>query len=114
MVAEARRRFDTVAGLAFEQTDGRTVPPGPFGLVLLVDSMPYVVQAGLADTVVAGAAAALADKGALVVLNLAYGRTPAEDGATAEQWAAAHGWALSISRPFSLWDAAAYVWRPPI
>ena len=114
MVAEARRRFDTVAGLAFEQTDGRTVPPGPFGLVLLVDSMPYVVQAGLADTVVAGAAAALADKGALVVLNLAYGRTPAEDGATAEEWAAAHGWALSVSRPFSLWDATAYVWRPPI
>ena len=114
MVAEARRRFGAVAGLAFEQTDGRRVPPGPFGLVLLVDSMPYVMQAGLADAVVAGAASLLADAGALVVLNLAYGRTPAEDRADAERWAAAHGWALSVSRPFSLWDATAYVWRPAI
>ncbi len=111
MVAEARRRYGGVPGLRFAQTDGRTVPPGPFGLVLLVDSMPYVVQAGLADRVVAGAAAALQRGGALAVLNLAYGRTPAEDRAEAHRWAATHGWTLSVGKPFTLWDAAAYIWR---
>ncbi len=111
MVAEAQRRYAAIPGLRFDQTDGRTVPPGPFGLVLLVDSMPYVVQAGLADTVVAGAAAALRPGGALVVLNLAYGRDKAEDQADATRWAARHGWALSVSQPFTLWDGTAYVWR---
>ena len=111
MVAEAQRRHAGMPGLHFAQTDGHTVPPGPFALVLLADSMPYVVQAGLADTVVAGAAAALQPGGALVVLNLAYGRDPAMDRAEAERWAALHGWALRIDRPFRVWDGVAYVWR---
>ncbi len=110
MVAEARRRY-AIPGLRFEHTDGRTLPPGPFGLILLVDSMPYVVQAGLADDVVAGAADALQPGGALVVLNLAYGRSPAEDQADAARWAALHSWTLSISQPFTLWDGTAFVWR---
>ena len=111
MVAEAKRRHGGTPGLHFAQTDGRSVPPGPFGLVLLVDSMPYVVPAGLAETVVAGAAAALRPGGALVVLNLAYGRDPATDCAEAGRWAAKHGWSLTVQRPFSLWDATAFVWR---
>ena len=113
MVAEARNRYGGVPGLQFEHTDGRTVPPGPFGLVLLVDSMPYVVQAGLADSVVSGIAAALRPGGGtLAVLNLAYGRGAGEDRAQAERWAASHGWELSTGRPFTLWDGAAFVWRP--
>ena len=111
MIAEARRRFGTQAGLRFNHTDGQVVPPGPFDLVLLVDSMPYVLQAGLADTIVGGAAAALRPGGALVVLNLAYGRPAAEDRADAGRWAAAHGWTLEASHPFSLWDGQAFVWR---
>lgn len=111
MVAEANRRHGGTPGLHFTQTDGRSVPPGPFGLVLLVDSMPYIVSAGLAETVVAGVAAALRPGGSLVVLNLAYGRDPATDRADAGRWAAQHGWSLTVQRPFSLWDATAFVWR---
>ena len=111
MIAEAQRRFGAVAGLRFAQTDGQALPTGPFGLVLLVDSMPYVLQAGLADAIVGGAAAALRPGGALVVLNLAYGRDAAEDNVDAERWAAAYGWQLSVSRPFALWDGQAFVWR---
>ncbi len=111
MVAEAQRRYGGLAGLRFAQTDGSSVPPGPFDLVLLVDSMPYVVQAGLADAVMAGAAAALRPGGAVAVLNLAYGRSPEEDRADAARWAAAHRWTLDIGRPFTLWDGTAYIWR---
>ena len=111
MVAEARRRFGRVPGLRFAQTDGRTMPSGPFGLILFVDSMPYVVQAGLADAVMAGAAAALQPGGAVAVLNLAYGRSPADDRADAERWAAAHGWTSAKSQPFTIWDGVAYTWR---
>lgn len=106
MVAEARRRHPS---LRFAQSDGAHVPPGPFGLVLLVDSMPYIIQAGVADAVVAGIAAALQPGGALVVLNLAYGCTDAQNDAVAARWAARHGWRVAASRPFRLWDGAAYV-----
>ncbi len=111
MIAEAQRRHTGVPGLTFAHTDGRTVPPGPFGLVLLVDSMPYVLQAGLADEIVSGAAAALRAGGALVVLNLGYGRPAAADRADAERWANKNGWALSLGRPFELWDGAAFTFR---
>ena len=111
MIAEAQRRHGGVPGLQFAHTDGQTIPPGPFDLVLLVDSMPYVLQAGLADQVVAGVAASLRTGGALAVLNMAYGRDPGTDRGDAERWAARYGWSVSISRPFSLWDGAAFLWR---
>ncbi len=65
MVEEARRRHGGVPGLRFATTEGERVPDGAFDLVLLVDSMPYVHQAGLAEAIVAGVAAALRPGGAL-------------------------------------------------
>ncbi len=111
MVAEARRRHGAIPGLRFAETDGRRLPDDSFDLVLLVDSMPYVHQAGLADAIVADVAGSLRPGGALVVLNLSYGRDPAVDGADAARWAAAHGWSLAMARPFRLWDAASFVFR---
>ena len=73
--------------------------------------MPYVIQAGLASDIVAGAARALRPLGALVVLNLAYGLTGPENQALAAQWASGHGWALSVDRPFMLWDGVAFIFR---
>jgi SAM-dependent methyltransferase len=108
MVTEARRRHPA---LRFEVSDGTALPPGPWDLVLLVDTMPYVLQAGLADAVVAGAFAALRPGGAVVVLNLSYGRDADADWADAARWAAPWGAELSCSRPFRLWDAAAFVFR---
>ena len=113
MVAEARRRYGTLPGLRFAATDGSGLPPGTFDLVLLVDSMPYVHQAGLADGMVAGVAAALRPGGSLVVLNLSYGRDAAADAADAARWAVSHDWALTMGRPFLLWDGAAFVFRSP-
>ena len=112
MIAEAQRRHADRPELTFAVTDGQTLPPGPFDLVLLVDSMPYVLQAGLADGVVALAAAALSPAGALVALNLSYGRSRSQDVLDAERWAAQAGWSLQASHPFKLWDGAAFVWRP--
>ncbi len=111
MVAEARRRHAGLAGLAFDQTDGRSVPPGPFDLVLLVDSMPYVLQAGLADAIVDSAIAALRSPGALAILNLSYGRDLAADGADMQRWAARHGLVAAESQPFRLWDGRAFLLR---
>ena len=108
MVAEARRRYPQ---LAFAQSDGSTLPPGSWDLVLMADTMPYVLQSGLADALVAAAMARLAPGGALAVLNLSYGREPADDAADATRWAAQHGATLACSRPFSLWDSSAFVFR---
>ncbi len=108
MVAEAQRRHP---GLSFHLSDGRTLPPGPWELVLLVDAMPYVLQAGLADAMVASGLGSLSRGGAMVILNLSYGRDPADDRRDAARWAAAHGASVTISRPFTLWDGTAFVFR---
>ncbi len=113
MVAEAQRRHVGLGNVRFSVSDGRTIPTGVFDLVLAVDSMPYILQAGAADAVMAEAAANLAPMGALAVLNLSYGRTPAEDHADACRWAEDSGLSLTVAgaRPFTLWDGNAWVWR---
>lgn len=116
MVAEARRRHAAVANARFETTPGAdlaALPAAAFDLVLAVDSFPYIVQSGLAPIHVEGAARALRPGGALVVLNLSYGRGPEADRADAAAWAAAHGLALEQAgtRPFALWDGSAWVLR---
>ena len=111
MVAEATRRHGDNPLLRFEVSDGSTVPAGPFDLAILVDSMPYILQAGFGDAVFAGIARALRPGGATVVLNLSYGRTVAADQAVAERWAADHRMRVTIGWPFDLWDAIAFVFR---
>ncbi len=49
--------------------------------------------------------------GAVVVLNLSYGRDLASDMDDARRWAERHGWAASHSQPFTLWDGQAFVLR---
>ena len=120
MVAEARRRCAGIEGLRFEATGGRDLdglPPASLDLVLAVDSFPYVIQAGegVAERHVAGAARALRGGGALVLLNLSYGRDLAADRADAAAWAGRHGFAVEADgdRPFAIWDAVAFVLRRP-
>lgn len=111
MIAEARRRHAAIPGLRFEVTDGHSVPEGPFALVLLVDSMPYIHQAGLADAMIGDIAGALQPGGALAILNLSYGRTDEADRADANAWTARYRLELAIARPFKLWDSTAFVFR---
>ncbi len=113
MVAEARRRYGGDPRLRFAVTDGQPpgdLPAGGFGLVLAVDSFPYLIQSGLADAHAEAGAQCLRPGGALVILNLSYG---ADASARLPGWCAAFG--LSVeqagTRPFSLWDGAAFVLR---
>jgi SAM-dependent methyltransferase len=119
MVAEARRRHaGRLPNVRFETTPGRdlaALPARAFDLVLAVDSFPYLVQAGVAEAHVAGAARALRPGGALAAVNLSYRRDPDGDRADAARWAGAHGLALEVAgaAPFALWDGAAFVFRRP-
>jgi SAM-dependent methyltransferase len=111
MITEARRRHGGVDGLHFEVAQGDTVPQGPFDLVLMVDSMPYIHQVGLADRMMAQATAALTPGGTVIVLNISYGRPVTSDRQDAERWAKDLQLTLAVSRPFKLWDGTAFVFR---
>ncbi len=113
MVAQARQRHGGDPRLRFDVTDGqapRHLPAGGFGLVLAVDSFPYLIQSGLARAHVQAAAACLRPGGALVILNLSYG---ADASGTLQGWCEALGLSLEQcgTRPFALWDGAAFVLR---
>ncbi|WP_084698475.1 class I SAM-dependent DNA methyltransferase [Muricoccus aerilatus] len=118
MLAEARARCAPWPHVRLAHTTGQDLDglaAHSLDLVLAVDSFPYVVRLG--PTVVArhveGAARALRPGGALVVLNLSYGRGVAADVAEAREWGTAHDLALDVAgeRPFALWDGLAYVLR---
>ena len=114
MIAEARRRHD-VPNLRFAQTKGVAIdlPRASLDLILAVDSMPYLVQAGIADAHVADARRLLRPGAALVVLNLSYRGDGEIDRADAQAWAATFDMMLVVAgdRPFVTWDGAAYVFR---
>jgi len=111
MVAEARRRCASLSHLRFERTEGRDLEgvDGPFDLVLAVDSFPYMVQAGVAEAHVAGAARRLRTGGALAILNLSYRGDDGADRADLLRWAGAHGLEVTLAgaRPFRIWDGTA-------
>ena len=115
MIEEARRRHGTVANLRFAVA-GAAGPWSDADLVLFVDSMPYLVQAGVSGEGFAEAARVVRPGGAVVVLNLSYRTDPAVDAATAAGWAERSGLALGVCavRPFRLWDGAAFVWRAAV
>lgn len=116
MVAEARRRHPE---LRFRQTSGEgleeLVGSQSFGLILIVDAFPYLLQAGhcIARRHIHNAARSLEPHGALVIMNLSYGADPAADVATVSRWAAGEGLhrEMAGARPFTLWDGAAFIFR---
>ena len=112
MIAEAARRH-SAANLRFAKSDGECAidrPAGSLDLVLAVDSLPYLVQTGIARSQVGEMRRVLRPGGHLVVLNLSY-RGDEADAADAQSWAADLGYDLRArgARPFKLWDGAAYV-----
>ena len=113
MVAEARRRHGRDPRLRFEVTDGQPpshLPAGSLGLVLAVDSFPYLVQSGLADAHAEAAAQCLQPGGALVILNLSYGPDASD---RVRRWCETFGLLLERNglQPFLLWDGTAFVLR---
>ena len=118
MVAEARRRCPGLEGVRFEVTAGQdlaSLPDRAFDLVLAVDSFPYMIQVGggVADRHVEGAARVLRPGGALVILNLSYGRGMEADRADLERWAERFGFRVvrAGKQPFRLWDGIVFVVR---
>ena len=113
MIAEARRRH-AAPNLTFELTDGSPaghLPDASFDLILAVDSIPYLVQIGIASAHVAAAARLMRRGASLVICNLSYRADEAADAATAREWSAAFGLRLMTSgeTPFRLWDGAVFV-----
>jgi SAM-dependent methyltransferase len=114
MIAEARRRHG--ASARFAVTDGTrlALPDESFDLILAVDSVPYLVQAGVGEDHIADAARVLRPGGALAILNLSY-RGPEADQADARRWVALHGLALACAgeQPFRVWDGRAFLLLKP-
>lgn len=109
MVAEARRRAAGVADVAFDATDGRTLPfaDASFDLVLAVDSVPYLVRAGVLEAQLAELKRVLRPGGDLLVFNWSY---RGDEAADAREAAGAAGFAClrSGERPFAIWDATGF------
>jgi SAM-dependent methyltransferase len=114
MIAEARRRHG--ASARFAVTDGTrlALPDESLDLILAVDSVPYLVQAGVAEDHVADAARVLRPGGALAILNLSY-RGPEADEADARRWAVLRGLTLACAgeQPFRVWDGRAFLLLKP-
>src|SRR5690606_8533926 len=120
MIEVARRRCACPPGVTAVPSSGRDLapfPPGPFGLVLPIDAMPYVHRAGADFTAnhFAEAARVLRPGGDFVILNLTYRGDLARDRHELEELAAASG--LSVrrngTRDLRLWDGTTFHLRKP-
>ena len=116
MIAEAERRCDA-ANVRFATVGGTGVhvPFQSVDVVLAVDSLPYLLQAGVAEAHVRDCARALRPGGRLAIFNLSYRDSLAQDSADLARWARAYGMQVEADgvAPFKLWDARAFVLRKP-
>ncbi len=116
MIAAARRRCAGIPNARLSISSGLDLADfadESFGLVLAVDSFPYLVQAGeaLARAHFREAARVLDRGGDLVILSYSYGRGAAEESAEVRAFADASDLAVVIDgeAPFTLWNARAFV-----
>jgi SAM-dependent methyltransferase len=115
MIGEARQR-SSHTNVRFETTDGDDLARlhnRGYDLVLAVDSIPYLFQAGVAERHIADFARILRPRGVLVFLNLSYRNDLEADRADARRWAAIHGFDMECAgeKPFLLWDGCAFILR---
>jgi SAM-dependent methyltransferase len=115
MIMAARRRCAALSNVQFHQSSGRDLSlfaDGSFDLVLAVDCMPYVAQAGmgLVERHVAEAARVLKSGGGLLIINFTYRRDPGCDRADVERLAQAFGFDVlrAGTREFRLWDGLTF------
>lgn len=112
MIARAREAAAGMDGVAFEVTDGGTLPfpDASFDLIVAADSFPYLVRAGLVETQLAEMARVLRPGGDLLVFNWSYRGDAAADLAEVR---AAPGFELvrAGQRPFAIWDATGFQLR---
>lgn len=118
MVAVAQRRTAELSNVTITLSSGLDLEPLPsasFGLVLAVDSFPYVVQAGwpLVLRMFEEAARVLRPGGELVILHFSYRSDRARNREDAQALADLHGFELIVNGalPFRLWNGDAYRMR---
>jgi SAM-dependent methyltransferase len=116
MVQEASRRCAGLPNVTFAViagTDLAICSGGVFDLVLAVDTFPYLIQAGVAERLVAECRRVLCRGGHLAILNFSYRGDPERDRQDANTWAGIHGFSVQrhAERPFRLWDASCWVFR---
>ena len=116
MLEQATVHCRGAGNIRFVMTAGQSLAAladATFDLVLAVDSFPYLVQAGVAERHMADARRVLRRRGRLVLLNLSYRDSRAQDRADAETWAKRYSFSVRQSdiSPFRSWDATAYVFE---
>lgn len=113
MIARAAARCAGLGNVRFLVVDGVSEWPledDSVNLVLFVDSMPYLMDAKVAEPQVLEAARVLRPEGKLVMFNLSYQGDETDDEAAA-RWAARNGWRVTVSEPFRLWDARVFIFE---
>lgn len=112
MIALARARTAEARNTMFTVTDGAGLGalPAGFDLVLAVDSLPYLAQAGVLERHMDDIHRLLRPGGALLAFNLLYADAASE---TALAWRlAGRRFALApAGRPFRQWDATVFAFR---
>lgn len=118
MVAAAERRTVGLPNVEIALTSGQDFAPFAAQskeLVLMVDSFPYVFQAGpaLVDAIFRESVRVLVRGGHLVLLNFSYRGELEHDRSDVRELAARHDLhgELLGETPFSLWNGAAYSLR---
>jgi SAM-dependent methyltransferase len=118
MLDAARSRVAGFANAFVVRGSGRDLSAlgsGPFDLVLAVDSFPYLIQAGVAETHAGDCAGMLAPGGHLLIMNYSYRGDLDADRAELAQLAAKFGFTVlrNGTRDLQLWDGAAFVLEKP-
>ena len=115
MVAAAVRECVSLPNVKLLLSSGLDLAPfesATFGLVLSIDSFPYVVQSGwpLVERFFEEVTRVLQPEGQFVVINFSYRGDDRQDCDDAAVLAARHGLTLlqAGTKPFRLWNGAVY------
>lgn len=112
MVDVARAAVAHHANVAVIQADGLSALRGDrFDVVLAIDSMPYVVQAGDADAFWEEAGALLNPGGTILMMNYSYRGDPARDDEEVTAFAARHAFQIARcgTQDLAHWDGRAFL-----
>lgn len=114
MVDVARATVAHYANTAIIQADRLSVLRGDrFDVVLAIDTMPYVVQAGGADRFWNDVVALLNPGGAVLMMNYSYRGDPGRDDEEVMTFADRHGFVVARcgTQDLAQWDGRAYLLR---
>jgi SAM-dependent methyltransferase len=115
MVQAARARCGDLTNVSLFECSGRDLAlfaGSTFDVVFAADAMPYLYQSGIAlvETHFAEAKRVLKPGGQLAIFEFSYRNDVASDRVDVERLAARHGFEVIVngSRPFKVWDGAAF------